>query len=155
MDNKLIFDSHILYIYLKAKENKCFKKRKKLKNISTGKIPFKSTFEAQFKYCPLIWMSCSRSANSKINKLHERSLRISDDSNSKFEDFLTTDSSFIIHHQNIQTLEIEMFKINQGFSQISFLDENNCYSLRSQQTFKFQELILLWKEQSAYDVLDP
>ena len=69
-------------------------------------------------------MFCSRSANSKINKLHERSLRIIyDDSNSKFEDFLTTDSSFIIHHQNIQTLEIEMFKIHQGFSQISFSEE--------------------------------
>ena len=77
-------------------------------------------------------MFCSRSANSKINKPHERSLRIiSDDSNSKFEDFLTTDSSFIIHHQNIPTLEIEMFKIYQGFSEIPFLDKNNFYSLRS------------------------
>ena len=75
----------------------------------------------------------SRSANSKINNLYERSLRIIyDDSNSKFQDFLTADSSFIIHHQNIQTLEIEMLKIRQGFSQITFLDENNFYGLWSQ-----------------------
>ena len=86
-------------------------------------------------------MFCSRSANSKINKLHERSLRIIyDDSNSKFEDFLTTDSSFIIHHQNIQTLEREMFKIKQGFSQISFLDENNFCSLRSQLDFQIPRI---------------
>ena len=83
----------------------------------------------------------SRSANSKINKLHVRSLRIIyDDSNSKFEDFLTTDSSFIIHRQNIQTLEREMFKIKQGFSQISFLDENNFCSLRSQPDFQIPRI---------------
>ena len=118
------------------KKNNCFRK-KNLKNISAAKIPFKSIFEAQFKYCLFIWMFSSRSANSKINKPHERSLRIIyDDSNSKFEDFLTTDSSFIIHHQNIQTLEIEMFKIHQGFSQISFLDENNFYSLRPQPDYQ-------------------
>ena len=83
----------------------------------------------------------SRSANSKINKLHKRSLRIIYDvSNSNLKIFLTTDSSFIIHHQNIQTLEIEMFKINQGFSQISFLDENNFYSLRSQPDFQIARI---------------
>ena len=74
-------------------------------------------------------MFCSRSTNNKINKLHGRSLRIIlyDDSNSKFEDFLTKDSSFTIYHQNIQTMEINMFKIHQGFSKISFLDLSHNY----------------------------
>ena len=41
----------------------------------------------------------TRSANSKINKLHEIALRIVyDDYNSKFEELLTKDSSFTIHH---------------------------------------------------------
>ena len=103
-----------------------------------------------------MWMFCSRSANSKINKLHERSLRIIyDDSNSKFEDFLTTDSSFIIHHQNIQTLEIEMFKIHQGFSQISFLDENNFYSLRSQPDFQIPRINTTLKGVESVRYLGP
>ena len=40
----------------------------------------------------------------------------------------------LLHYQNIQTLEMEIFKIHHGFSQISFLDlfhnynENNFYS---------------------------
>ena len=60
-------------------------------------------FETQFKYCPLIWMFFIRSANNKIDKLHERALRIVyDDYNSKFEELLTKDSSFAIHHQNIR-----------------------------------------------------
>ena len=33
-------------------------------------------FKAQFNYCPVIWMFHSRSLNNKINRLHERCLRI-------------------------------------------------------------------------------
>ena len=80
---------------------------------------------------------------------------IYDESNSKFEDFLTTDSSFIIHHQNIQTLEIEMFKIHQGFSQISFLDENNFYSLRSQPDFQIPRIKTSLKGAESVRYLGP
>ena len=37
---------------------------------------FKKLFESQFKYCPLTWMIYSRPTNNKINKLHERTLRL-------------------------------------------------------------------------------
>ena len=43
-----------------------------------------------------------------------------------------------LHHQNIQTLEIDMFKFHFGFSKVSFLNlfynynENNFYGFRSQ-----------------------
>ena len=84
-------------------------------------------------------MFCSRSSNSKISKLHERALIVYDDYNSKFEELLTKDGSFTIHHKNIQTLEKEMFKTD-GFSQVYFLDlfhgyNYNFYSLRSQVDF--------------------
>ena len=84
-------------------------------------------------------MFCSRSSNNKINKLHERALRIVyDDYNSKLS---TKDGSFTIHHKNIQTLVKEMFKTHHGFSQVSFLDlfhdyNYNFYSLRSQLDFQ-------------------
>ena len=58
---------------------------------------FKSFIESQFKYCPLIWMLCSRSSNKKINRLHERALRlVYDDYSSSFETLLERDSSFTI-----------------------------------------------------------
>ena len=95
-------------------------------------------------------MVCSRSVNSKISKLHERSLRIIyDEYNSEFEDLLIRDSSFTIRHQNIHALEMEMFKMHQRFSQVSFLDlshiynENNFIAYNLDQTFKFQESTLL------------
>ena len=52
-------------------------------------------------------MFCSRSANNKIKKLHERAFRIvCDDYNSKFEKLLTKDGSFTMHHKNIQNIQV-------------------------------------------------
>ena len=37
---------------------------------------FNAFVESQFKYCPIVWIFLSRRTNSKINKLHERTLGI-------------------------------------------------------------------------------
>ena len=57
-------------------------------------------------------MFCNRKANNRINKLHERALRlVYDDYETSFSDFLEKDGSFTVHHTNIQTLFLEMDKI--------------------------------------------
>ena len=87
-----------------------------LKLFQQPRILIKLFVEVQFKNVPLTWMFCSTYARSKINKLHGRTLRILyDDYNSNFQELLTKDGSFNIHHQNIQTSEVEMFKIHHGF----------------------------------------
>ena len=79
-----------------------FKKRRTL---------FKAFVESQFKYCPIVWMFHSRFTNNKINRLHERHLRIGyDDDVSTFDQLLAMDKYFCIHHQNIQRLLIEICK---------------------------------------------
>ena len=45
-------------------------------NVSKKRIIMKSFIESQFGYCPLIWMFHSRGLNNKINRIHERALRI-------------------------------------------------------------------------------
>ena len=46
-------------------------------------------FKSQFNYCPLIWISHSRGNTNKINRLHERRLRITyDDKRSSFNALL-------------------------------------------------------------------
>ena len=53
----------------------------------------------------------SRRNDSRINRLHERALRIVyDDNVSTFDQLLAMDKSFCIHHQNIQRLLIEICK---------------------------------------------
>ena len=72
---------------------------------------------SQFGYCPLVWMFHSRKLNNRINKIHERSLRIIDkDDKSSFKELLKKDESFTIHERNLQTLSIELYKVLNGLS---------------------------------------
>ena len=46
-----------------------------------------------------------------ISKLHERALRIVyNDTITSFEELLVKDKTFTIHHQNIQSLPIKIYK---------------------------------------------
>ena len=77
----------------------------------------KSFFESQFSYCPLVWMFCSRTLNNRINKLHERALRILyRDDMSTFKQLLNQDKSVTIHDRNIQLLAVEMYKVKNKIS---------------------------------------
>ena len=100
-------------------------------------IVMKTFIESQFNYCPLIWMFHSRTINNKINRLHERPLRIVySDFKSSFEGLPMKDNSFSIHERNIQSLAIEIYKFLNGLSP-SFLNEvfhkniSNSYDLRN------------------------
>ena len=78
--------------------------------------------EAQFKHCPITWMFCSRSCNNKINKLHERPLRlVYDDYESSFDVLLNKNKSFSIY-QNIQKIMIEVYKSLNKPSSDNFFD---------------------------------
>ena len=77
----------------------------------------KSFMEAQFDYFPLVWMFHSRALNRKISHLHERSLNIVyRDSINSFHELLQNYHSFTIHLRNIQSLNIELYKIKGNLS---------------------------------------
>ena len=81
------------------------------------KVGFRSSLKAQFSYCPVIWMFHSRSLNNKINRLHERSLRIIyNDKHSTLEELLANNNSVSVHHNNIHAIAIEMYKVVNGIS---------------------------------------
>ena len=53
------------------------------------RILMKTFIESQFKYCPLLWMFHSKTIEKRINKLHERALRVVyKDSKLTFEELL-------------------------------------------------------------------
>ena len=92
----------------------------------------KAFIASEFGYCPLAWMFCCRKLNSRVNKLHERALRIVyQDYASSFTELLEKDNSKTIHNRNIQLL----FKVKNGLLP-SFMKEifvenaQHCYDLR-------------------------
>ena len=117
IDSELSFDQHVSTI--------CSKASKKLHALGriTSFMSFekrvtlmKAFIELQFNHCHLMWMLHSRTMNNKINRIHERALRL------VYSDHLFSysliqvslfwllkkDRSFCIHHRNIQSVAIEI-----------------------------------------------
>ena len=105
------------------------------------RILMQSFVEAQFSYCPLIWMFHSRNLNNRINRIQERALRIAyRDQTSSFNELLILDDSVTIHERNLQRLAIEMFKIKTNiapaFLREVFPESNNPINLRRKPCFQ-------------------
>ena len=68
-------------------------------------------------------MCHSRTMNSKINRLHERCLRILyNDKTSFFGNLLEEDESITIHTRNLKTLTTEVFTIYKNLSPATIAD---------------------------------
>ena len=77
INSKLSFDKHIQQICSRASAKlKALARIAPFMNITKRKILMNAFFNAQFSYCPLTPMFHSGKVNNKINKLHERCLRI-------------------------------------------------------------------------------
>ena len=96
-----------------------------------------------FNYCLPILMFCSRRSNNRINRIHERAMRIAhDDYESTFEQLLIKNKTITSHKKNLQYLAIEIYKTFNGLNP-PYMDEifsiNECpYYLRNSQ-FKTAE----------------
>ena len=76
-------------------------------DINQLKRIMKTFILSQFNYCPLVWMFCDRTLNNKINRIHERALRIAyKDMTSDYDTLLLRDNAVPIHIRNLQ-LQIE------------------------------------------------
>ena len=75
------------------------------------KIIMRTSIQSQFNYCSLTLMFHRRILNNKINKLHERALRlVYKNENLTFQDLLELDNSATVHQKNLQKLANEMYK---------------------------------------------
>ena len=118
VDKQLSFDLHLKTL--------CKKTNQKVSALAriVPFLPFhkrhlimKTFIESQFSYCPLVWMYCSRTMNTKINRIHERALRlVYQDYASTFEELLMQDNSLCFHHRNIHQVAIEMYKVKNDLS---------------------------------------
>ena len=90
IDSKLRFDDHIQDLCNKANRKlRALARATPYMNLQKRKVLMNAFFNAQFNYCPLIWMLHSRQNNNKIKHLHERCLRlIHNDKLSSYEELL-------------------------------------------------------------------
>ena len=142
IDNELRFTEHVTELCKKG--NQKFHALARISNYLDQyklKILMKTFITSQFNYCPLIWMFHNRTLNNKINRLHERCLRIVyKNANLSFEELLELDNSVTIHHRNLQKLAIEMYKIKNAMSpqpvKELFNECANNYSLRNKRCWE-------------------
>ena len=83
----------------------------------------------------------NRTLNNKINKLHERTLRlVYKDNNSTFHELLENDNAVTIHQRNLQRLAIELYKVKSQISplpvQEMFKVHDNVYDLRKKRCWE-------------------
>ena len=155
IDNNLRFDKDVSNICLKVNRKlSALTRVAKFVPFKKRRILFKVFIESQFKYCPLVWMFHGRQINGKINKLHERALRIVyNDTVTSFENLLIKDKSFTIHRQNIQLLAIEIYKaihnLPGGNLGEFFVRNNHNHNLRSESELLLPNVNSVFKGQKS------
>ena len=151
IDKNLSFENHINSLCKNA-NNKflALARIAPYMDLPKRKIIFNAFFMSQFSYSPLTWMLHKRELNHKINRLHERCLKmIYNDRESSFQELLDRDGSFSIHEQNIQKLCIEMYKVVNGLSPSIF---TNLFQVRQQKSYELpnKDYFLVPKAKSVF-----
>ena len=146
-DSNLLFDEHIPLICNKVRKINALGRIANLMSYEKRRLIMKTFIESQFNYCPLTWMFHSRNLNNKINRFHERTLKIACwDYKSSFNEFLQKHNSFTIYHRNIQSLSIEIYKFLNELSRSIMSDvfkqnQSSPYKLRNCSTFQSRRAI--------------
>ena len=118
-DHILTIDDHISKLCKKAtRKISALSRVTPYMNLSKKRILPNAFFNSQFSYCSLVWMFHSRANYCKINRLHERCLKIIHfDKQSLYKScWKYIYSSVSIRNRNLQILATEMYKISKGFS---------------------------------------
>ena len=136
IDSNLTFHDYIISLCSKANKNlSALSRVSRYMGINKRRILMKSYIFSQVNYCHLVWMCLSKSLNNKINRIQERTLRIFyRDYKSSLKELLQKDKSVTIHHNNLQYLPIEIYKVKMGISpktmnEIFRFNKNSVYSL--------------------------
>ena len=138
IDSELTFHDHITRLCSKANQKlSALARVSKYMTLPKRRLLISSYITSQFNYCPLVWMIHNRKLNKKINKVHERALRIAyGDHKTGFSELLNIDKFVTIYQRNLQYLLVEIYKDKKGISptiinEIFQFFENPVYELKS------------------------
>ena len=135
-DSNLSIENHVTSLCKKASQKlHALARISHYMDLNKRKNLMKAFITSQFSYCPLIWMFHSRNLNNKINRIHERALRLIYRNNLSFSELLDLENSVTVHQKNLQVLVIENYKVKNGVAPGIMKDifklQNPSYNLRS------------------------
>ena len=136
LDDKLNFKAHIICQTASCQIN-ALKRISKFLNEQCRMNVYKSFINANFNYCPMVWMFCGKTNLNKLEKLQERALAVVYGNNSlDYDDMLQRSGQLRIRINLIRLVVIEMFKytkgINPAYMNDKFIDKESKYNLRDQ-----------------------
>ena len=112
LDSKLSFFPHVVKICGKAMAKiKTLRRIRKYLTQKQADSLFHSYIMSPFNYCPLVWMFCSKQANTLLNSTHFKGLRARySDFSSTFDELLQISNSTYIHSKNLRLMLFEVYK---------------------------------------------
>ena len=124
IDKNLNFNDHVSDLIRKGNQKlHALARISRYSNQGKLNIIMKTFILSQFNYCSLTWMFHRRILNNKINKLHEKALRlVYKKENLTFQDLLELDNSVTVHQKNLQKLATEMYKVKNNLSPLPIQD---------------------------------
>ena len=135
-DSNLSFEGHVTSLCKKASQKlHALARISHYMDLNKRRSLLKAFITFQFSYCPLIWMIHSRNLNNKINRLHERALRLVYQNNLSFSELLNLGNFVTVYQKNLQVLVTEIYKVRNGIApeimKYIFELQNLSYNLRS------------------------
>ena len=135
-DSNLSFEGHVTSLCKKASQKlHAVARISHYTDLNKRRSLMKAFITSRFSYSPLIWMFHSRNLNNKINRIHERALRLVYQNNLSISELLDLDNSVTVHQKNLQVLVTEIYKVKNGIAPEIMKDifelQNPSYNLRS------------------------
>ena len=137
IDSKLNFSQHIKNMCSKANQKiSALLRIRRFLDLSQANTLCESYILSCYRYCPLIWMFCSKSDNKRIEKTHIRAIRaVTQDFTTPSDEILNTYAVDSIHCVNIRSMLIEVYKclnkLNPRFLWDIFVPKEPSINLRS------------------------
>lgn len=124
LDENLNFNEHVRNICKTASgQINALKRISYFLNMKCRLDVYKSFINANFNYCPLVWMFCGKTNLKKLEKLQERALTtVYNDKTLHYQDLLAKSGQLSIRMNLLRLLAVEMFKCVNGINPV-YLNE--------------------------------
>ena len=135
-DNLLTFNEYIDNLCRTANYKlHALRRIRKYLYLGKAKLLCNAFMNSRFSYAPLVWMFCRKKQYLKIQKIHQKALKVVYNSNKNYNELLRDNNEFSIHQRHLRALICEVFKslnnLNPEFMWSYFVFKSITYNIRN------------------------